>query len=178
MQRFEEGLVAINRAVIATLLAAVLAIVFVNVIGRYGFGSSFAWSEEAARHLMIAGAFCGAGLALREGRLVAIEALQDALPRPFRILLRWIAVAIMLVFMGVMGWLGLKFVGFGWPKETMSTGMSRGIPYMAIPLGCGLFIIHLLLFARRFVDRRFEHDDGMTPDTIPDTVPGTTQRGE
>jgi len=27
-----------------------------------------------------------------------------------------------------------------------------------------LFIIHLIFFARRFVDRRFEHDDGTAPE--------------
>jgi len=166
MKRFEQGFVAINRAVIVALLAAVLIIVFINVVGRYGFGSSFAWVEEAARYMMIAGAFCGAGLALREGRLVAIEAFQDALPPSFALLIRWMTVAVMLVFMSVMTWLGIKFVAFGWPKETMATGISRGIPYMAIPIGCGLFIVHLLFFARRFVDRRFEHDDGSAPEPV------------
>ncbi|MEC9102481.1 MAG: TRAP transporter small permease subunit, partial [Pseudomonadota bacterium] len=75
MARAETILVVLNRALVALVLAAVFAIVFVNVVGRYGFGQSFAWVEEAARHLMILGAFSGAGLALREGRLVAITTL-------------------------------------------------------------------------------------------------------
>ena len=156
MRRLEAAFVELNRALVASLLLAILVIVFTNVVGRYLLGSSFAWGEEAARHLMVFGAFAGAGLALREGRLVAIELIVSNLPEPFGRLLRWLIVLTMLVFMGTMGWLGVQFVEFGWPKETMSTGMSRGIPYLAIPIGCGLFVIHLVLFARRYVHQAVE----------------------
>ena len=71
MSKLEAMVVTVNRILVAGLLAIVFLIVFINVIGRYGFGTSFAWVEEVARHLMILGAFSGAGLALREGRLVA-----------------------------------------------------------------------------------------------------------
>lgn len=161
MEKFEANLTAANRAVVAAVLALVFSIVLVNVIGRYVFGTSFAWVEEAARHLMVFGAFCGAGLALREGRLVAIELLQDLTPAGVSRSLRWLGVLVMLVFMGSMAWLGVQFVEFGWSKETMSTDMSRGIPYLAIPIGCALFVVHLLLFARRYVDKAFEYDDSL-----------------
>lgn len=165
MDRFETVFVSLNRMLVALALALIFVIVFANVVGRYGFGSSFAWVEETARHLMILGTFCGAGLALREGRLVAITTLIDVLPRPMRLAVRWAIVAIMAVFMAVLVWLGIKFVAFGWPKETMSTGISRGIPYLAIPLGCALFLINLALFARRFVQEAFEIEgDGTDSD--------------
>lgn len=158
MQKVEAWLVALNRAIVALVLAVVFVIVFVNVVGRYGFGNSFAWVEEAARHLMIFGAFAGAGLALREGRLVAITLVPNLLPPTLGRALRWAMVAVMFVFMAVLTWLGVEFVQFGWPKETMSTGMSRGIPYLSIPIGCGLFLIQLAFFARRFVTEDFEFD--------------------
>ena len=163
--RFERIFVVINRMAVALTLAVVFLIVFMNVVGRYGFGSSFAWVEEAARHLMIFGAFCGAGLALREGRLVAITFVPDLLPAPLGSALRWLTVVVMFVFMAAMAWLGAEFVVFGWPKETMSTGISRGVPYMAIPLGCLVFLLHLCLFAKRFVagsfvSDAFHHHDG------------------
>ncbi|UWQ90876.1 TRAP transporter small permease [Rhodobacteraceae bacterium M382] len=152
----ETWIVHLNRALVAVSLATVFVIVFANVVGRYGFGASFAWVEETARHLMIFGSFCGAGLALREGRLVAIMALPDALPKTLARMLRWGIVLVMFGFMATMLWLGVKFVEFGWNKETMSTGISRGIPYMAIPAGCALFLIQLAFFAKRFVAQDFE----------------------
>lgn len=156
MQAFETWIVRLNRAFVALLLAVVFLIVFANVVGRYGFGSSFAWVEEVARHLMILGAFSGAGLALREGRLVAIGVVFEVLPAALATALRWGVVAVMFLFMAVMCWLGIQFVEFGWDKETMSTGIPRGIPYLAIPIGCLLFLIQLAFFAKRFVAQDFE----------------------
>lgn len=166
MQAFETWIVRLNRAFVALVLAIVFLIVFANVVGRYGFGSSFAWVEEVARHLMILGAFSGAGLALREGRLVSIGLIFEVLPAPFATALRWGVVLVMFAFMAVMCWLGIQFVEFGWDKETMSTGISRGIPYLAIPIGCALFLIQLAFFAKRFVAQEFEHE------TIPETLEG------
>ncbi|MBO9451164.1 TRAP transporter small permease [Tropicibacter sp. R16_0] len=156
MSKLETWIVTLNRALVAAALAVVFIIVFINVVGRYGFGMSFAWVEETARHLMILGAFSGAGLALREGRLVAITAFHGALPANAAKMLRWGIVVVMFAFMAVMMWLGIRFVEFGWNKETMSTGISRGIPYLAIPIGCALFLIQLAFFAKRFVSEDFE----------------------
>ena len=167
MHKVEAIFVAINRALVSALLAVTFAIVLMNVIGRYGFGTSFAWVEESARHLMILGCFAGAGLALREGRLVAIGILPDLLPPKFAYILRWGVVIVMFCFMAVMCWLGIQFVQFGWNKETMSTGISRGIPYMAVPIGCALFLIQLAFFARRFVAQEFEFDAGADLTTKP-----------
>ena len=151
MKQLEKAFVAINRAFVAVTLALVFVIVFMNVVNRYGFGSSFAWVEETARHLMILSAFAGAGLALREGRLVAITLVTDILPVRYAHFVRWMIVVILFVFMALMTWLGAEFVQFGWSKETMSTGIPKGIPYLSIPIGCSLFLIHLVLFAKRFV---------------------------
>jgi TRAP-type C4-dicarboxylate transport system permease small subunit len=160
LDRFERAFVAANKAVVGLMLAAIFAIVFVNVVMRYGFGQSLSWGEEVARFLMVAGAYFGAGLALREGRLVSIDLFHDLLPEHARHVVRFAIVGLMLVFMVAVVWLGIRFAAFGWNKTTMATSIPRGIPYLAIPIGAGLFIIHTLLFARRFVRSEFEADDG------------------
>lgn len=159
----ERAFVAANKALVAFALAVILAIVFMNVVGRYGFSYSFAWVEEAARHLMVFGAFCGLGLALRQGRLVAIGLVVEMFPARIALMIRWLIVLAMFAFMAAICWLGIRFVEFGWDKETMSTGMARGIPYLSIPIGATLFLVHLLFFARRFVRGEFEFDDAAPP---------------
>lgn len=159
MSRAERIFVLVNKAVVGLLLALVFAIVFANVVLRYGFGMSLAWGEETARFLMIAGAYFGAGLALREGRLVAIEVFQDLLPPLARTILRYAIAASMIVFMSFIVWFGFQFAEFGWDKETMATQISRGIPYAAIPIGAAFFVIHCILFLRRFVRGEFEIED-------------------
>lgn len=158
MSLFEKAFVAVNRAIVAGTLMIIFAIVLMNVIGRYGFSHSFSWVEELARHLMIFGVFAGAGLALREGRLVAITLIPDLLPDRFGHLLRWGVVALIFIFMAVVLWFSIQFVQFGWSKHTMSTHMPRGVPYLSIPIGATLFLIHLGLFAKRFIAGEFETD--------------------
>lgn len=158
MAQFERVLIAVNRFLVASALAIVFLIVIANVIGRYLFGSSLAWGEEVARFLMIFGVFAGAGLALRSGRLVEIDLFVALLPKAVRLTIRWCAVVVMAAFMGLVLWFGIQFVEFGWNKETMATGISRGIPYLAIPFGSFLFLCHLVLTCRKFVAGDFETD--------------------
>ncbi len=167
MRSLERIFVEANRAAVALALAAIFVIVFVNVVLRYGFGTSLAWAEETARFLMIFGALAAAGLALRKGSLVAIDMLLDILPKGLAVAVRWAGVLAMGAFMALLLWFGWLFVEFGWNKETMATQISRGIPYMAIPIGAALFLIHLLLFARRYVARDFELDEPAEEESAP-----------
>lgn len=156
MAAFERGFIRINRALVGLAMAAIFALVFLNVVLRYGFGASLSWVEEVARFLMIWGAFLGAGLALREGRHVAIDLVQDRLPAAARRLLRFLIAVAMLAFLVGLAYLGARFVIFGWDKVTMALQISRGIPYLAVPIGCAFFAVHLALFFRRFLARDWE----------------------
>lgn len=180
MARLDAFLVQFNRLLVALALAAIFVIVFTNVVLRYGFASSLAWAEETARFLMVFGAFAGAGLALRQGSLVAIEVLVDLLPRPLRWLVRAGGLAVMGGFMALLVWYGAAFVDFGWNKETMATQISRGIPYLAIPIGAGLFLCHLLLFAGRYLRGDFERSDPpdeLLADPLPEPSSNAGERG-
>lgn len=168
MLSFETGLVKANRIVLALLLAVILIVVFVNVVLRYSFGTSLAWAEEVARFLMVAGTFLGAGLALREGRLVSIDFLPDLLPENLRKFLRAALAVVMIVFMALLVWYGAKFVAFAWDKETMATQIPRGVPFLAIPLGAALFILHLLLIFRRYMRFEFETDSFVETEALDD----------
>ena len=156
LERFDRQYVRANRVLVGALMVAMFVLVFTNVVTRYGFGFSLAWGEEVARFLMIWVTFLGAGLALREGRHVAIEILQDRLPAPARRWLRLALAVLILAFLAFLAVLGAQFVAFGWDKIMMATQMSRGIPYLAIPLGAAMFALHLVLIFRRFLERDWE----------------------
>jgi hypothetical protein len=81
---FEHRFIQVNRVLVGLTMAAIFILVFLNVVLRYGFGTSISWVEEVARFLMIWGAFLGAGLTMREGPFVAIDVFQDCLPETAR----------------------------------------------------------------------------------------------
>jgi TRAP-type C4-dicarboxylate transport system permease small subunit len=153
--RFERYLVAVNRAIIFAMMVVMTTLVFINVLARYAFNFSIIWAEEVSQYLMIWIAYLGAGLALREGRHVALEVLHDRLPAPISRRLRMAIGGIVLAFLGTVTVLGFQFSLFVWTQETPVLNISLGIPTLAIPIGCLLFALHLILMFRRYADKQF-----------------------
>lgn len=154
-KRFERYFVGANRGVIFLMMAVMATLVFVNVITRYVFNFSIIWAEEVSQYLMIWIAYLGAGLALREGRHVAVEMLQDRLPTALGRRLRMAVGGLVLIFLGVVTVLGFQFAVFVWNQETPVLNISLGIPSLAIPIGALLFAAHLVLMFRNYVGKRY-----------------------
>ena len=160
MKSFEKALMASNRWALIVVLAAMSIIIFVNVISRYIEGEALPWAEEVARHLMIWLTFLGAGPVLRYGGHLAVENLQDSLPRSWAIALRFIIALLLLCFFGFMIWYGLLYVSRTQYQTTAATQISFGYIYAAMPIGGLLLIAHFLLIVRDYVrDRRFASDE-------------------
>ena len=156
LERFDRFFVRANQVLIGVMMLVMFVLVFINVVGRYGFNVSYAPAEEISTFLMIWVAYLGAGLALREGRHATIDMFQDRLPIELRRPLRALLGVVILVFFGVLAWLGIRMSIFGWSQETIATQMPTGIPYLAIPLGSIMFCMHLVLTFKDWVDRRWE----------------------
>ena len=153
--RFERYLVAANRMIIFIMMAAMATLVFVNVIARYVLNFSIIWAEEVSQYLMIWIAYLGAGLAMREGRHVALELLHDCLPGALGRKVRMGIAGLVLVFLGAVTVLGFQFAVFVWSQETPVLNISLGIPSLAIPIGALLFAVHLVFMFRNYAERRY-----------------------
>lgn len=153
--KFETFLVRTNQVFIGIMMGIMFVLVFINVVTRYVFGFSFATTEEISTFLMIWITYIGAGLALREGRLAAIDLFQDLLPEKIRRATRAMIGVIILIFFSILAYYGAKMVQFGWAQETWATQIPRGIPYLAVPIGAALFGLHLILMFREWLDRNW-----------------------
>lgn len=158
---FERVMVAVNRWIVIAMMAVMATLVFMNVVSRYIFNHSIIWAEEVSQYLMIWVAFLGAGLALRQGRHVAIEILQDRLPSTARRMTRHLVALLLIVFMGVLIVLGFQFARFAWDQETPVLNIPLGIPYMAVPIGALLLLIHLFFLYRAYIDGRYDVPEGL-----------------
>jgi TRAP-type C4-dicarboxylate transport system permease small subunit len=155
LDRLDRTLVAVNRWIVFLMMMVMATLVFVNVVCRYVLGFSIIWAEEISQYLMIWIAFLGAGLAMREGRHVALEMLQDRLPLRLARYLRTAIACLIIAFLGVVTVLGFQFVVFVWIQETPVLNISLGIPSLAIPIGTLLFALHLVLMLRGYVEKRW-----------------------
>jgi TRAP-type C4-dicarboxylate transport system permease small subunit len=65
-------------------LAAMVVIIFINVVGRYAFGSSLSWGEEVALLLMVWLTYLGAAVAMRDGTHYAVDFFMRYVPAGWR----------------------------------------------------------------------------------------------
>ncbi len=76
------------------------SVVFAQFFSRYVLNAPLGWTEELARHMMIAVVFLGLSVATRRGEHIAIELFVSYLPPPRR----WLdVVASLLLVIGITG---------------------------------------------------------------------------
>ena len=160
----EKWLLRANRWVLVALMATMAMLVFANVVSRYVLNYSLIWVEELTRYLMVWVGFLGAGLVLRLGAHIAVDAFQDLLPARAARALRVCIVVVLAVTFAVMTWLGVRYAAFAWDQETPVMNWSTGAIYLAIPIGGALLLVHLVFIARGYVrNREFAKDATFTP---------------
>ncbi|MDH6166410.1 TRAP-type C4-dicarboxylate transport system permease small subunit [Variovorax boronicumulans] len=154
MQAFERYFLAANRWALIFLLAAMSVIIFTNVVMRYTTSNSLEWAEEVSRHMMIWLTFLGAGPVLRYGGHIAVENLQDALPRAGAIAVRAFVAALLFAFFGFMVWYGWLYMQRTMFQLTAVTQIPFAYIYSAMLFGGVLLVVHWLLVVRGYVMRR------------------------
>jgi TRAP-type transport system small permease protein len=152
LARFDAALLRANRALIIAVLAAMALIVFANVALRFLTDRSILWAEEVSRYAMIWLTFLGAGLVLRHGGHIGIDALQTSFPRRAAVIRAAIFV-LLLGFFAFMAWIGARYSLLAWGQTTPVLRIPVGFVYLALPIGFALLIAHLLLMAAPYVRR-------------------------
>ena len=159
LNTFERYFLSANRWTLIALLAAMSVIIFVNVALRYLTNQSLEWAEEVARHMMIWLTFLGAGPVLRYGGHIAVENLQDAMPRALAVATRAFVAALLFAFFGLMIWYGWLYMNRAMFQLTAVTQIPFGYIYAAMPVGGALLVLHWLLIVRQYVlHREFASD--------------------
>lgn len=100
--RVERALVRVIEAILVLLLACMVAMVFTNVVLRYGFNLNLAWSEEMSRYFFVWLTFIGAVLTFREHGHIGVEALVKRFARRGRLVFMLITNVIIVGCMGVL----------------------------------------------------------------------------
>ena len=164
LSTFDRALVRANRWALIAILAAMAVMVFANVALRFLTDHSILWVEETSRYLMIWLTFLGAGLVLRYGGHIGIDTLQERLPGVAP-LVRSLIFVLLLAFFAAMAWLGVRYALLTWGQTTPVLGIPIGAVYLAMPIGFGLLVVHLLLMGLPWIRRgRFLSDDAFDAD--------------
>ena len=108
-----------------TVMAALIALFF-NVILRYGFNYSLAWSEELVREVIIYTTFIGCSAAVKSRTLIKIDASVQIFPR----------LKVPLTFFSnlVVGIFSVMMIYYGWQMAVLQARTFQKTIIMQIPL--------------------------------------------
>lgn len=143
-------------------LAAVLCVVVftllvvAGVFFRYVLGQPLSWNEEVVRFALIWMTFIGGSVALKRGEHVAVDIVQ----RTLRSRVPWGALVLSIfsnlaisVFVALVLVHGTQLVVLSIPQVTPTLRVSQAWPYLGIPIGAGLMLLHSLYFIARDLSR-------------------------
>ncbi len=108
-----------------TVMVALLAL-FVNVVLRYGFNYSLAWSEELVREVIIYTTLIGCSAAIKNRSMIKIDALVQLVPR-LKMPLSYFSNFATLIFAGMM-------VYYGWLMAALQVATQQKTIILRIPL--------------------------------------------
>lgn len=108
-----------------SVMAALIALFF-NVVLRYGFNYTLAWSEELVREVIIFTTFIGLGVAIKNKSMIKIDALVQLVPK-LKIPLTYFSNIVTIIF-------ALMMLYFGWKLVQMQAFTDQKTIIMEIPL--------------------------------------------
>lgn len=151
LDRLEAGLRTVLGAGTGLILAAIAAICFVEVVLRYGFGSSFGWYDEFVGYLLVWLTFFGAVLAQSYRQHIGIENLVESASGTTRKILTlanhvlMIAIHLVLLFYG--SELVTRFLG----EDAITLPVPIGLVYIVIPASAALMLLIEAIHVTRLV---------------------------
>ena len=118
----------------AGLLLVIVALVFVNVVGRYFLHAPIRWSDEVAQFLFLWLSYLGALAALMGGRHYSFPNLINMLPANLRLAAKTVSDLIVLAMLAILVWGGAVLVDLLHHQRSPAIDLPVYYVYAALPL--------------------------------------------
>lgn len=146
MKMVMEKVAKIEYYLVAILIALMTAINFIQVVSRYVLKGSLTWSEETMRFMFIWVIFIGASIGVRTAAHLGMTFIVDNLPPKANKIIKILSKILILIFCGVITYLGFSVVLMQKNYHVVSSAM--GIPMywisIIIPVSFTLMVLHLI----------------------------------
>lgn len=133
----------------AGLLMLLVVDVWLGVFARYVVPLPLTFTEELARYLMIWVALLAVSSCISRREHIGVQVFFEKLPARVRHVLLGLLDALGIAFFGFLTLYGIGMVERGAQTFTMIYGMSKALPFAALPVGAALATVQLVLVAVR-----------------------------
>jgi TRAP-type C4-dicarboxylate transport system permease small subunit len=156
-----------------------VAVIFLQVIMRYVFNNSLAWSEEVGRWIFIWMSWIGVSLGAKYGQHIKIEMIVNAMPFKTRYVVNIISELIVIAINILCVVYGYRLVGqlISMGAKSAPLQISQGWCYAAVPVGCAMMILRNIQSIIASIKCMREGEPQAEPKTLTDSMAPTEERG-
>ena len=129
---------------LCVILVAIVAVTFIQVLFRYIFHLSLAWSEELARYLFLWLAALASAYAFKTRSHFALRFLVNRFGRRMQNLMGSLVTLIVALFLAIYVWKAIAFTVSMANQVAPSTQMSMALPYSSAVVGGALMLYYVL----------------------------------
>ncbi|TCP60939.1 TRAP-type C4-dicarboxylate transport system permease small subunit [Rhodovulum bhavnagarense] len=151
----DRAIGAVLRPVLAAGMAALIAVITLQIVSRVAF-TAVGWTEEVARFLLVWLTFLGAVLAWQQHRHIAVGVLVDALPERAGRVVSGVALVAGLVFLLALAWIAQDYRALQSFQKSASLRIPMSYVYAVIPISALLMallalsdLVHLAVTGKR-----------------------------
>ena len=127
---------------ILTMAGMVFFTIFL-IIARVFF-TALAWSEELTRYLLVWSTFIGAGCVYKRGGHINVSFIQDKFKGKANNYAKILVHLICMAFFIIASYYGIIYMMKQGAQSSPALGIRMNLMYMAIPIGCGIMLLHAL----------------------------------
>ena len=152
---FQRVVGALRRArevLVMVLMAILVVVVVASVVFRYVLLAPLSWSEEVGRYLMIWVGFLAASIAIQQGMHVGIDFVVTWVRPEVAAWLRRVSRGLTALFLIIVTAYGFVLVINLWDQWSPVLQVRMTWPYLAIPVGCLLMLLELVVPSEREAD--------------------------
>ena len=130
--------------ILCSLLVSIVIITFVQVLFRYVFQFSLAWTEELARYIFLWLAALSIAYAFKTKSHFALTFLVDRVQKRYRNVIYKPVNVLMLLFLSIFVWKSFEYTLSVIDQFGPGTGLSMSVPYSSSFFG-GILMIYYIV---------------------------------
>ncbi len=127
----------IDEIIMGLLLFAMATIAFLNVLGRYVFHYSIAFTEEFGVNFFVWVTVIGMGIAFERGSHLGMVTLFNKFPRPVKKFVVWLNFFLSVILVGIVDWFTLRTIYEEWTmyhSTSPALGIQMWLYYIGVPI--------------------------------------------
>jgi TRAP-type transport system small permease protein len=142
---FRQRFFAVIEALLFVHVIVLLVLIVLQVFTRYVMHAALPWTEEVARMVLVWMVMLGAAIAMERHEHYAITVLSANFRGALRLWVLVITNILGIVFLAALAYHGAEYMSANMKTTYVSTQVSRGWVYLALPVGSVIMIASLLL---------------------------------